>query len=102
MMDNTILTIDLIATNPNVRSGRPVVAGTGITVADIAIAKIFHGQDADSIAEWYGLSLPQVYAALSYYYDHKIEIDTDIKKRDEIADAMKEKRVGSRHSPLLG
>ena len=101
-MDNTILTIDLIATNPNIRSGRPVVVGTGITVADIAIAKIFHGQDADSIAEWYELSLPQVYAALSYYYDHKTEIDTDIKKRDEIADAMKEKRVGSRHSPLLG
>jgi uncharacterized protein (DUF433 family) len=102
MMDNTILSIELIATNPNVRSGRPVVAGTGISVADIAIAKIFHGQDADSIAEWYGLSLPQVYAALSYYYDHKIEIDADIKKRDEIADAMKEKQVGSRHSSLLG
>lgn len=102
MMNDTILTIDLIASNPNIRSGRPVVAGTGITIADIAIAKIFHGQDADGIAEWYGLSLPQVYAALSYYYDHKTEIDADIKQRDDIADAMKEKRVGSRHSPLLG
>jgi uncharacterized protein (DUF433 family) len=98
----TRIIIDLIAINPNVRSGRPVIAGTGITVADIAIAKVFHDQDADSIAEWYDLSLPQVYAALSYYYDHKSEIDSDIKRREDIADALKEKRSGSRHSPLFG
>jgi uncharacterized protein (DUF433 family) len=98
----TILNIALIASDPQVRSGRPVIAGTTITVADIAIAKIFHGQDADGIAAWYDLSLPQVYAALAYYYDHKAEIDADIKRRDEFADVMKEKRVGSRHPPLAG
>jgi len=102
MSVETRIIIDLIATNPDVRAGRPVIAGTSITVADIAIAKIFHGQDADSIAEWYDLSLPQVYAALSYYYDHKPEIDADIRRREHIADELKEKRVGSRHSPLLG
>ena len=99
---DTILSIDLISTNPAIRHGRPVIIGTGITVSDIAIAKIFHTKDADEIAEWYGLSLPQVYAALSYYYDHKVEIDADIRQRESNADAMKEKRVGSRHSPLFG
>jgi uncharacterized protein (DUF433 family) len=98
----TILHIDLITSNPNVRNGRPVVAGTGITVADVAIAKVFHNQDADGIADWYGLSLPQVYAALSYYYEHKTEIDADIKQRQQLAAGMKEKRIGSRHSPLFG
>jgi uncharacterized protein (DUF433 family) len=97
----TILHIDLIASNPNIRSGRPVVAGTGITVADVAIAKVFHNQDADGIADWYRLSLPQVYAALSYYYEHKAEIDADIKQRQQLAAEMKEKRVGSLHSPLF-
>lgn len=99
---NTILSIELIASNPDIRGGRPVIVGTGVTVADVAIAKIFHDQDADGIAAWYGVSLPQVYAALSYYYDHKGEIDADIRQREDRADALKEKRVGSQHPPLFG
>jgi uncharacterized protein (DUF433 family) len=102
MMNDTILSIDLISTNPAVRKGRPIIAGTGLTVSDVAIAKILHGKSADEIAEWYGLSLPRVYAALAFYYEHKAEIDADIKQREETADAMKEKRIGSRHSPLFG
>ena len=98
----TMLSINLIVSNPDVRGGRPTIAGTGVTVADVAIAKIFHGQDADSIAQWYDLTLPQVYAALAHYYAHKEEIDADIKRRDDIAKIMKEKRVGSRHSSLSG
>lgn len=99
---NTILAINLIATNPMVRSGRPHIAGTTLTVADIAIAKVFWMMEADAIADYYEISLPQVYAALAYYYDHKAEIDADIDKRDRLAAAMKEKRVGSRHPPLFG
>lgn len=44
-------------------------------MADIAIAKIFHQQDADSIADDHNLTLVQVYAALAYYYEHKAAID---------------------------
>ncbi len=98
----TVLSIDLIVSDPRVRGGRPVIAGTGVTVADVAAAKVFHGQDADGIADWYDLTLPQVYAALAYYYAHKEEIDADIQARDELARAMKEQRVGSRHPPLSG
>ena len=99
---NTILAINLIATNPSIRSGRPYIVGTTLTVADIAIAKVFWMMEADAIADYYDISLPQVYAALAYYYDHKDEIDADIDKRDRLAAAMKEKRVGSRHPPLFG
>ena len=63
--------INLIAINPKVRNGRPYIIGTTLTVADVAIAKIYHHQDPDGIADWYGLTLPQVYVALAYYYDHK-------------------------------
>jgi uncharacterized protein (DUF433 family) len=96
----TIQSINLIATNPKVRSGRPYIVGTTVTVADVAIVKIYHGQDADGIAAWFDLTLPQVYAALAYYYAHKDEIDTSIRERQKLAAEMKEKRVGSRH-PLL-
>jgi uncharacterized protein (DUF433 family) len=99
---NTFLAINLIATNPQVRSGRPHVAGTTVTVADVAIAKVFWMMNADAIADYYGLTLPQVYAALAYYYDHKDEIDAGINERRQLAAAMKEKRIGSRHSPLFG
>lgn len=99
---STIQSIDLIATDPNVRSGRPFVMGTSVTVADIAIAKVYHRHEPDAIALSYDLTLPQVYAALAYYYAHKTEIDADIRERQIIAETMKENRVGSRHQPLFG
>jgi uncharacterized protein (DUF433 family) len=34
--------------------------------ADVAIALIYH--NPDGIADWYELTLPQVFAALAYYY----------------------------------
>jgi uncharacterized protein (DUF433 family) len=98
---NTILAINLIAADPAIRSGRPYIAGTTITVADIAVAKVFWMMDADAIADHHNLTLPQVYAALAYYYEHKDEIDAGIRERRQLAAAMKEKRVGSRHSPLF-
>jgi uncharacterized protein (DUF433 family) len=97
-----IQTINLIAVNPSVRSGRPCVAGTTIEVSVIAIAKIVHMRTPEEIADDFHLSLSQVYAALSYYYDHKAEIDATIQERRKLAQEMKEKRVGSRHQSLLG
>jgi uncharacterized protein (DUF433 family) len=99
---NTILAINLIATDPAVRSGRPYIVGTTLTVADVAVAKVFWMMDADAIADHYSLTLSQVYAALAYYYDHKAEVDAGIRERRQLAAAMKENRIGSRHSPLLG
>lgn len=98
---NSVQSINLIGIDPDIRSGRPYIIGTTLTVADIAIAKIFHQQDADSIAVSYDLSLSQVYAALAYYYDHKDEIDESIEERRRLAEEMKEKRIGSRHKPLF-
>ncbi len=96
-MATTIHSINLIASDPKVRSGRPCILGTTITVADVAIVKIFHDQNADGIAAWFDISLPQVYAALAYYYEHKAVVDEDIRERDKIAAEMKAKGVGSRH-----
>ncbi len=97
---NSVQSINLIAINPKIRSGRPYILGTTVTVADIAIAHLYHGQDADGIASWYALSLSQVYAALSYYYDHKPEIDEQIRTQIRRAEALEEKRVGNEGSLL--
>lgn len=98
----TIQTINLIATDPKIRDGRPCIAETTIEVAVIAIDKIVYERSADEIAADYDLSLAQVYAALSYYYDHKAEIDSVIQARYKLAQTMKDKRVGSRHPSLSG
>jgi uncharacterized protein (DUF433 family) len=102
MTVNVVQSLEQIATNPEIRNGRPFIVGTTITVADIAVAKVFWMLDAEGIADHFQLTLPQVYAALAFYYDHRSEIDTSIENRRRLALEMKEKRVGSRHSPLFG
>lgn len=95
-----IQSINLIATNPQIRAGRPYILNSTITVADIMIAKTFHQLGADAIADWYNLTLPQVYAALAYYYSHKTEIDSQIREQIRRAEQLKENRTGNEH-PLL-
>lgn len=98
----TLEAIELVGRNESIRGGRPFLIGTTITVADIAIGKVFRGQSAEEIAEWYDVALPQVYAALAYYYSNKAEIDASIRDHRAIAAKYKEQRLGSRHSPLFG
>ena len=38
-----------------------------------------YGMSADEIATEYGLTLADVFAALTYYYDHRAEIDDSIR-----------------------
>jgi uncharacterized protein (DUF433 family) len=92
--------IDLITSDPQIRNGQPCIAGTGVRVMDVALAKIAHGQDAEGIAEWYDLTLPQDYAALAYYYDNKETIDAIIRQQMKTARELKAQRLGSRHSLL--
>lgn len=101
-MEATIQSINLIGINEKVRNGRPYIIGTTVTVADVAIVKIYHGQDADGIAGWFDLSLPQVYAALAYYYDHKEEMDEQIRAQIQRARELKENQIGSRHRMKFG
>ncbi len=65
------------------------VAGTRITVGEIAFMHL----EGDSPVEWIVenfevLNHAQVYAALSYYYDHKEEIDAAMRRAAEFAEAQ--------------
>jgi uncharacterized protein (DUF433 family) len=95
-----VQTMQIIAVNPQVRRGRPYIIGTSVTVVDVAMAKNYHNQDADGIADWYGLTLPQVYGALAYYYEHKTELDQIIRTQIKQAEDFKEKRIGNQNSLL--
>ena len=67
----------LISSREGVNGGRPCVAGTGISVQNIAI---LHNQGAtpEEIARRKSLTLAQIHAALAYYYANKEAIDAGI------------------------
>lgn len=90
---NTILSINLITSNPKVRGGRPCIAGTGLRVTDVVIASTIHLHTPDQIAASYEITLAQVYAAMAYYYEHKAELDEDIRQQLATARALKEKHL---------
>ena len=48
------------------------------------------GLSADEIAAEYDLTLADVYAALAYYFDHREEIDRDIKEDEEFVEALRQ------------
>lgn len=81
-----VLAIESIVSDPLVRRGRPVVAGTTLRVSDVALAAET-GKSAEEIAERYGLSPAEVHSALAYYHLHRHEIDAEIERDEALASA---------------
>lgn len=80
----------LITSSPEIRGGRPRIAGTGVTVRRIAVWYKM-GDTPEEIADDIGhLSLAQVYAALTYYHLNREEIDKDLAEEEAIATALEE------------
>lgn len=81
----TVLPIDVIIQDPEIRGGRPVVGGTTIRVSDIAAYHVYQGMSPEELAVQFDLDLAQVHAVLSYYFSHRAVIDAEI--RDNLAEA---------------
>lgn len=64
-----------IEMTPGVAGGNPRIAGHRITVHNVVVWHERLGMSADEIATEYGLTLADVFAALTYYYDNRSEID---------------------------
>jgi uncharacterized protein (DUF433 family) len=72
------------------RDGVPYIAGTATKVRLVAGNHRAFGWDGRELqAQMPHLSLGQVYAALSYYYDHKETIDADIDAGEQRAEALR-------------
>ena len=84
-----------IEITPGVRSGKPRIAGRRITVADIVVWHEWLGKSADEIATTYDLTLADIYAALTYYYDHRSEIAESIHESQTFANALQQ-RIASK------
>src|SRR5271154_6000346 len=68
----------LISRRPDIRGGRPCIAGTGVSVR--RIAQWYNmGLIPEEISQKLGhLSLAQIHASLAYYHANQTEIDADL------------------------
>ena len=82
-----------IVSSPEIRGGRPRIAGTGVTVQRI-VGWYKLGLTPEGITdEIEHLSLAQVYAALAYYHANRDEIEAAIASDAEEAAALESKHA---------
>ena len=96
-MDTAVDIGSLIERRPEIREGRPCIAGTGVSVMRIAG---YHklGHSPEEIAAKYGhISLAQVHAALAYYHASRAEIDDDIAAEDAAAELLMQQHKNRSH-----
>lgn len=76
----------LIKSDNSIRSGRPHIAGTGVSVQRV-VEWYKQGESPEEIANnIYGhLSLAQVFAAITYYHANRERIENDIKHDNQVA-----------------
>lgn len=86
-----------IESQPGVCGGKPCIAGTRIRVQDVFVWHELQGQSADEIVSRFPqLTMADVYAALSYYWDHRDEIQRDMQAESDLVIRLRQQSV----SPL--
>ncbi|MCE7948419.1 MAG: DUF433 domain-containing protein [Chloroflexi bacterium CFX4] len=83
----TVLAIQHIVSDPDKHNGKPRIAGKGITVQHIAALHNL-GWSVEQMVQEYALEFGEVYAALSYYFDHKSEIDRALAEAQQHAEQV--------------
>jgi uncharacterized protein (DUF433 family) len=86
-----------IESQPGICGGKPCIAGTRIRVQDVFVWHELQGQSADEIVSRFPqLTMADVYAALSYYWGHRDEIQRDMQAESDLVTRLRQQSV----SPL--
>lgn len=73
-----------IVSHKDICGGSPVIRGTRFPVRSVVNYVLRQGVSPEElVGEFSQLTLAQVYDALSYYYDHKDDIDRDLRQNSE-------------------
>jgi uncharacterized protein (DUF433 family) len=84
------MTYPYVISDPAVCAGQPHIQGTRITVRTIALEVERLGMTPDDVlAAHPHLTLAQVHATLSYFYDHRQEIENAARGLDVIEDELR-------------
>jgi uncharacterized protein (DUF433 family) len=85
-------TVERIVSKTDVCGGRPCIAGTRIRVQDIYVWHELQGHSADEIvSDFPQITMSDVYAALSYYWNHRDEMQRQMQEEDVFIQEMKAK-----------
>src|SRR5437660_2131437 len=72
--------------------GRPWIDDTNIKVIEVVLDHIGYGWNAQEIHDQFPyLSLAQIHAALTYYFDHKAEMDAEIERQHKEYEELRAK-----------
>ncbi len=77
-----------IESTPGTCGGKPRITGTRLRVQDIVIWIEMGDSVDDIVTDYPQLTLADVYAALSYYYDNREQIDQNIRDADTFIEQM--------------
>jgi uncharacterized protein (DUF433 family) len=80
-----------IEATPGIAGGKPRIAGRPITVQDVVLWHEQLGKSADEIGAEYDLPLADIYAALAYYFDHRVEIDLAREQGEAFAETLRQR-----------
>jgi uncharacterized protein (DUF433 family) len=95
--------IEHIVSKPDVCGGKPCIADTRIRVQDVYVWHELQGLSADEIVSRFPqLSMADVYAALSHYWDHRDEIQKQMQEETDFVERMKQKHPSPLKQKLAG
>jgi len=78
-----------IEITPGIAGGKPHITGHRITVQNIVIWCERMGMSPDEVVTEHDISLADVFAALTYYHDHRNEIDESIRSDDAFVNELR-------------
>jgi uncharacterized protein (DUF433 family) len=86
----------LLTSSPQIRHGRPCIAGTGITVHRIAILHNLGHSPEEIVRRYEHLTIAGVHAALAYYHANKQEVDGEMATDEAAAERVEEEFLRQR------
>jgi uncharacterized protein (DUF433 family) len=82
--------VERITKTPGICGGRACIAGHRVCVFDVVILREQNGSSPDEIVSHVpSITLADVHAALSYYYDHREEIQEEIRAERALAEEVR-------------
>lgn len=90
----------LLTRTPEIRDGRPCIAGTGVSAHRIAILYKMGLTPDEILGKYNHLSAAGVYAALAYYHANQAEVEAEIAADEAEADRIEAEWYGARDSQV--
>jgi len=76
--------------------GIPWISGANTKVVEVVLDKMAYGWSPEEMHRQHShLSMAQIHAALSYYYEHQAEVDADIERRNRYVEEMRAQQENS-------